>query len=48
MKNIEYILKSNDNITKDTNTLIHNYADIKIDTGDELLSKKMKKKIGEK
>ena len=40
MKNIASIIKSNDNITKDTNTLIHNYGDIKIDTGDELLNKK--------
>ena len=39
-KNIEFNLKSNDNITKDTNTLVHYYGDIKIDTGDELLNKK--------
>ena len=44
MKNIEYILKSNENITKDTNTLIRNYIDIKIDTGDELLSNKNEEK----
>ena len=44
MKNIEYILKSNENITKDTNTLIRNYVDIKIDTGDELLSNKNEEK----
>ena len=40
VKNIASIIKSNDNITKDTNTLIHNYRDIKIDTGDELLNAK--------
>lgn len=44
IKKNEYIIKPNDNITKDTNTLIHNYGDIKIDTGDELISKKNEEK----
>ena len=39
-KNIEYLIRSNDNITRDTCTLVHNYGDIKIDTGEELLTKK--------
>ena len=44
LHNIEYIMKSNENITRETNTLVHNYGDIKIDTGDELLNKKNEEK----
>ena len=43
-KNIEDLLKSNNSITKITDTKIHNYGDIKIDTGDELLNKKNEEK----
>ena len=43
-KNIGDILKSNNSITKITDTKIHNYGDIKIDTGDELLNKKNEEK----
>ena len=38
--NVEYIMKSNDNTTKDKNILVYNYGEIKIDTADELLSQK--------
>ena len=42
-KNNEFNLRYND-ITKDTNTLVHYYGDIKIDTADELLNKKNENK----
>ena len=38
--NIDFIIKSKDNITKERNILAHNYGEIKIDTTDELLSQK--------
>ena len=44
IKNNEYLIKSNNSITKDTNTVVRNYEDIKIDTGDELLSRKNEEK----
>ena len=44
VQNIESIMKSNENITRETNTLVHNYGDIKIDTGEELLNKKNEEK----
>ena len=34
------IMKSDDNTVKDIKNLVHNYGDIKIDTGDELLDNK--------
>ena len=43
--NIEYNLKPNNSITKDTSTQIRNYGDIKLDTGDELLNKKNEEKF---
>jgi hypothetical protein len=43
IREIEYIMKSNDNITKESNALVHNYGDIKIDTNDELINKKDEK-----
>ena len=43
-KNIESILKSNNSITKITETQVRNYGDIKIDTGDELLNKRSEEK----
>ena len=42
--NIDNTRKSNDNIIKDRNTLVHNYENIKIDTADELLNKKNEEK----
>ena len=44
-RDIEYIMKSNNNITKESNDIVHNYGDVKIDTGDELLDKKEEKKL---